>query len=73
MKPKQSPSTRDELGKIDFIPTMKPKGVNKNIGENHQDVKQALESCMSIFFEHMKEGLPSLARLQREAREGRDG
>lgn len=47
---KQSSLCRSELEIIDFVPTDKNKA-NINIEQEPTDVKEALETCMTIFFE----------------------
>lgn len=75
MKPKKSSPLKSEPGIMDFIPKMKPteKGVTLNIGDEDSKVKLGIGDLMMAFGEAMNTGLPRLARLQREAREGRDG
>ena len=73
MKPKQSSPGKDELGKIDFVPTTKPKEANLTIGHESSKVKLGVNDLMTLVFHSMNKGLPKLAKLQREAREGRDG
>lgn len=67
MKPKKSSPPKSELGKIDFVP--KSKEDNLIIGLEGEDVKRGLESAMTILFQSLAE----IHRLQREAREGKDG
>lgn len=75
MKPKKAHPQKDEPGIMSFIPKMKPteKGVASNIEHGDEKIKQGIENLMTALFENLKTGLPKLARLQREAREGRDG
>ena len=53
---KKSSPKKDELGIIDFTPPMKSKEVTKNIEQEPTDVKEAVETCMTIFFELMGGG-----------------
>lgn len=48
---KNSSPKKDELGIIDFIPTMKPKVKStRNINSKPEDVKQSVEAHMTMFF-----------------------
>lgn len=68
MKTKQGSPGKDELGKIDFTP--KPKNeATSNIGEGDSKVKLGLNDLMTFVFESLAE----IEKLQRKAREGRDG
>lgn len=71
MKQKQSSPIKDEPRGIDFIPKMKSneKGVAPNITLENDSVKQALESAMTLIFQSFTE----IHKLQRKAREVRDG
>jgi len=71
MKTKKSSPSKGELGKIDFVPTDKSK-TKISIWESQEDVKLCFDNLIMAFGEVMNKGLPSLAQLQKEAREGRD-
>ncbi len=71
MKPRKSSPLMSEPRGIDFIPKMKSneKGVVPSITLENNDVKQALESAMTLIFQSFTE----IHKLQRKAREVRDG
>ncbi len=70
MKPKQSSPIMSEPGINDFTCRVKSeKGVAPSITLENDDVKKALESAMTLTFQSLVE----IHKLQRKAREGRDG